>query len=176
MKLCGPAVTVSARPGDNLIIHKAIYTAQPGDVLVVDTKGFVEAGIWGSLMTEAAMQSGLAGLVTDGAVRDADEIIEAGFPVFARGLCIKGTTKCSLGWINHPVTLGGVHIRPGDLVAGDRDGVVAVRCRDLPGVIEKARQREAKEKEIATQLKGGTRFLDLTGFQEKLVDLGLTEA
>ena len=175
MKIWGPAVTVAARPGDNIIIHKAIYTAQPGDVLVVDTMGFVDAGIWGSLMSLAAMKQGLAGLVTDGAVRDADEIIDMGFPVFARGLCIKGTTKNSLGWVNHPMAFGGVHIVPGDLVAADRDGVVVVGREDLPGVIENSQQREDKEKEISRELEKGTSFLHLTSFEEKLADLGLTE-
>lgn len=175
MKLCGPAVTVKARPGDNIILHRAIYAARPGDVLVVDAGGYLEAGLWGSLMTRAAWKQGLAGLVTNGCVRDADEIEEMGFPVFSRGLSIKGTTKNCLGLINHPITFSGVHIEPGDLVRGDRDGVVVVGRKDLAEVIEKSEEREQKEKRTARELDEGRRFLDIAGFEEKLERMGLKE-
>ncbi len=91
MKVCGPALTVAVSPGDNLMIHYAMTLAQPGDVLVVDAKGFTEAGPWGDIMTTAAIVRGIAGLVIDGCVRDAETIREMGFAVFARGTSMKGT-------------------------------------------------------------------------------------
>jgi 4-hydroxy-4-methyl-2-oxoglutarate aldolase len=81
MKLCGPVITVESRPGDNIMVHKAIYVAKPGDVLLVDTGSYVEGGLWGGIMTEAAKQRKIAGLVTNGSVRDTDEIGQMDFPV-----------------------------------------------------------------------------------------------
>ena len=175
MKLCGPVITVKARPGDNLIVHKAIYVARPGDVLLVDTSSFVEAGFWGAIMTEAAKLRGIAGLVTDGAVRDTDEIAEMGFPVFCQSFSIKGTTKTCLGSINHPITFEGVNVEPGDLIIGDSDGVVMVAQRDVPGVLEAARQREKKERRIFSELRQGKTTLELYGFSRILEREGLKE-
>jgi 4-hydroxy-4-methyl-2-oxoglutarate aldolase len=175
MKLCGPVVPVKAAPGDNLIVHKAIYVAQAGDVLVVDTSSFVEAGFWGGIMTEAAQQREIAGMVTNGSVRDTDEISRMGFPVFSQGVSIKGTTKTCLGAINHPVHFGGVLIEPGDLIAADSDGVVVVSRKEVPGVLEKARQREEKEKTITSEIRQGKTTLELYGFAELLEREGLKE-
>lgn len=175
MKVCGPAVTVKARPGDNLIIHKAIYTALPGDVLVVDTSSYLEAGFWGDVMTCAAQERGLAGLVTDGAVRDSEEIARMGFPLFCQGLSIKNTTKKCLGTINAPIFMAGAVINPGDLIFGDADGVTVVARQDVAWVIEKARQRDEKEEGIARQLKQGKTTLELFGFSQILEREGLKE-
>ena len=175
MKLCGPVIPVKTRPGDNLIVHKAIYVAEPGDVLLVDTSSFVEAGFWGGIMTEAAQQRGITGLVTDGAVRDTDEIAEMGFPVFSQGISIKGTTKTCLGTINHSITFEGVMVQPGDLIVGDSDGVVLVARKDVPEVLEKAREREEKEKQISSELRQGKTTLNLYGFTKLLEREGLKE-
>jgi 4-hydroxy-4-methyl-2-oxoglutarate aldolase len=164
MKLCGPLVTVAARPGDNLIVHKAIYAAKPGDVLLVTTSAFVEAGFWGMIMTQAAMQRGITGLVTDGSVRDTDEIGASGFPIFSGGVCIKGTTKVCPGVINQPLFLEGVLVEPGDYVIGDSDGVVVISQKDVGEVIRLAEQREEKEKRIVAELKEGKTTLDIYGF------------
>jgi len=166
MKLCGPVITIKTRPGDNLIVHKAIYVAKPGDVLLVDTSSFVEAGFWGEIMTEAAQQRGITGLVTDGAVRDTDKIAEMGFPVFSQGISIKGTTKACLGTINHSITFEGVEVEPGDLIVGDSDGVVVVARRDVPDILEEAKKREEKEKGIIPELRQGKTTLDLYGFSK----------
>lgn len=175
MKLCGPVVTVKARPGDNLIIHKAIYVAQPGDVLLVDTTAYVEGGFWGGIMAVAAQQRGIAGLVTDGAVRDTAELIKMGFPVFSKGISIKGTTKTCLGSINHPIQFQGVNIHPGDLVVGDADGVVVVSREDVPKVHQDAREREEKEAKIIEELKKDKTTLELYGFSSLLEREGLME-
>jgi 4-hydroxy-4-methyl-2-oxoglutarate aldolase len=175
MGICGPAVTVKARPGDNLIVHKSIYTAQPGDILVVDTSSYVEAGFWGDIMTAAAQHQGVAGLVTDGAVRDSEDIASLGFPIFCQALCIKATTKSCLGTINMPIFMAGAVINPGDLIVGDADGVTVVAREDVPWVIEKARQREEKETRVSQLLKEGKTTLELYGLSEILERIGLKE-
>lgn len=175
MKVCGPAATVFARPGDNLILHKAIYVAAKGDVLVVSAGGYIEAGPWGEIMTLAAQERGIRGLVIDGSVRDSNAIRDLHFPVFSRGVCIKGTTKENLGPINQPLQIGGVSIQPGDAILGDADGVVAVAARDLPAVLEKCRQRTEKEGRIREELKKGKSTLELYGFDKILEAKGLKE-
>src|SRR5206468_3667157 len=97
MTVAGPALTVDAGRADNLVIHYAMLLARPGDVLVIDAQACVTAGPWGDILTEQAMHVGLAGLVIDGAVRDAQVISELGFPVFSRGICIRGTSKSHRG-------------------------------------------------------------------------------
>lgn len=121
--LAGRAVTVDLPPADNWYVHLALLEAGPGDVLVIDAKGYREAGPWGDVLTCAAQHRGIAGLVIDGAVRDSRDIVATGFPVFARGLSIKGTTKAVPGRINVPVRVGGVIVEPGDVVL-DRKSVV----------------------------------------------------
>jgi 4-hydroxy-4-methyl-2-oxoglutarate aldolase len=176
MKVCGPAITVAARPGDNLILHKAIYVAAKGDVLVVSAGGYVEAGPWGEIMTLAAQERGIAGLIIDGSVRDSNPIRELRFPVFSKGVCIKGTTKETPGAVNAPIQIGGISIQPGDAVLGDADGVVVVAARDLPEVLEKCRLRKEKEEKIRGELKKGKTTLELYGFDKILQAKGLKES
>jgi 4-hydroxy-4-methyl-2-oxoglutarate aldolase len=175
MKVCGTAVTVKVRPGDNLILHKAIYVAKAGDVIVADADGFTEAGPWGEIMAVAALARGIAGLVISGSVRDAEAMQALGFPVFSCGLCIKGTEKTSLGLINHPLNLDNVTINPGDLILGDRDGVVVVKREESEEVFMKSMAREEKEKGIKERLRNGEATLDIYGFGEILKARGLTE-
>jgi 4-hydroxy-4-methyl-2-oxoglutarate aldolase len=175
MKLCGPVVTVKARPGDNLIVHKAIYVSRPGDVMLVDTESYVEGGFWGGIMTVAAIQRGIVGLVTDGSVRDTDEIAEMGFPVFSQGISIKGTTKDCLGTINHAMVFSGVMVKPGDLIAADSDGVVVVAREDVSGLLQKALQREKKEKQVIEEIRSGKTTLEIYGFDRRLEQLGMRE-
>lgn len=175
MKLCGPVVTVQSRPGDNIMAHKAIYTAEPGDILLVDTGSFVEGGFWGEIMAEAAKHRQIGGLVTNGSVRDTDEIDQIGFPVFSKGISIKGTTKDCLGTVNHPLVFSGMHVNPGDLIAADADGVVVIKKEDVAGVLEKAFQRDKKEKRFIEEIRSGKSTLDLFGLGEKLDRLGIKE-
>jgi 4-hydroxy-4-methyl-2-oxoglutarate aldolase len=165
MRVSGAVVTVSCPPGDNLRIHHAIYVAQPGDVLVVDVGGGHEYGYWGEIMTVAARARGLAGIVIDGCVRDGDRLAEIGFPVFARGLCIRGTAKDpTKGSVNHPIRLADVDISPGDLVVGDCDGVVIIPRARIGEVTAASHQRESAEAGIIEQLRNGARTIDLYGF------------
>ena len=173
MRLAGPALTVDTRPADNLMLHYAMLKAQPGDVLVVDAKGFLEAGVWGDVFTEQAQRIGLAGLVIHGAVRDAAAMTEAGFPVFSRGLSIKGTGKHQPGCLNVTVTIGDVSIDPGDIIVGDQDGVVVVRRHEVDAVLLKSRQREEKEARFRQQIRDGATTVDLLGLEETLRRLAL---
>ena len=173
MRLAGPALTVDIRPGDNLMIHYALTKARPGDVLVVDAKAFVDAGPWGDVLTFAAQQIGIAGLVIDGAVRDASQIVEMGFPVFCRGLSIRGTNKHQPGKLNLPLILGGAAVRPGDIVVGDRDGLVIVAADEVPEVIAASAAREQKEAQMRERLAQGATMVELLGLRETLASLGL---
>ena len=164
MKVCGAVITVSSPPADNLMLHRAIYLAQPGDVMVVEVAGFYEAGYWGDIMTQAALERGLGGLVIDGCVRDADDIEHSGFSVFARGLCIRGTSKHAGGFINRPIKIGEVTITPGDIVAGDRDGVVVIPRLEIDRVIAVAEQREQREHQIRRELAAGKTTLEIYGW------------
>lgn len=172
-RLVGPALTVDTRPADNLMLHYALLKARPGDVLVVDAKGFLEAGPWGDVLTAAAMRAGVAGLVINGAVRDASAITEMGFPVFCRGLSIKGTGKVHAGQLNVPVCIGDVMIHPGDIIVGDRDGLVVVPPEKVEGVLESAQTREAKETEFRAAIERGACTAELLGLMPTLERLGL---
>lgn len=165
-RICGPAVTVHGPGGDNLWLHRAIYAASPGDVLVICTNGVFEHGYWGEIMSAAAIARGLGGLVIDGCVRDGELLREFGFPVFARGLCIRGTGKDfgAIGWLNQPVLIGEVCIAPGDLIVGDADGVVAIPRAQAARVIEGAERREAEEARIVERLRAGETTLGIYGW------------
>lgn len=148
-RMVGSALTVRARPGDNLILHKAITMIQPGDVLVVTCGGFQEAGgMWGGIMSSAAKKMGAAGMVIDGCVRDTMMMKEIDWPVWARGISIKGSTKLTGGQINQPIVIGNVLVHPGDLIFADNDAVVAVPRLEAEEVLEKAKAREEKEERI----------------------------
>lgn len=166
-RLCGPAVTIQAAPGDNLWLHRGLAAASKGDVLVVDVCGAYEFGYWGGVMTAAAVAQQLGGLVIDGCVRDRLDLEASGFSVWARGLCIQGTKKQAEapGAINERLTIGGVSIEPGDLVVGDADGVVVIAAKKMADVIAAAEQRETKEKLIVQELQSGRTTLDVYGWK-----------
>lgn len=166
-RFAGSALTVHSPGGDNLWLHRALDVARPGDVLVVFTGGVYEHGYWGEIMTTMAKVRGLAGLVIDGCVRDGVLLGEIGFPVFARGLCIRGTGKDfgATGWINHPITMGDVVVHPGDLVVGDFDGVVAIPQARAAEVVAAGRRREADEAAILRRLEAGEGTLAVYGWQ-----------
>lgn len=172
-RIAGPAFTVDARPADNLILHYAVLKAQPGDILVVDAKGFMEAGPWGDVLTIQAMQRGIAGLVINGCVRDANLIIELGFPVFCRGLSIKGTGKNQPGQVNVPITIGDVRIEPGDIMVGDRDGLVVVSQSEVAKTIASSVVREDKEAQQRQSIAQGVSTAQLLNLNDTLARFGL---
>jgi 4-hydroxy-4-methyl-2-oxoglutarate aldolase len=143
--------------GDNLWLHRAIAEAQPCDVLVVYVSGAFDYGYWGEIMSTGAVSRGLGGLVIDGGVRDGALLEGVGLPVFARGLCVRGTGKDdgARGWLGAPLLLGDTIVRAGDLIIGDADGVVSVRAADIAQVIEASRQRDEREADIMQRLRAG---------------------
>lgn len=165
-KLAGPAFTVRVPAGDNLMVHKAIDLAAPGDVIVVDAAGVLEQAIIGDIMTSHAARRGVAGFVIDGAIRDAAEITARPFPVYARGATHRGPYKNGPGEINVPVSIGGMVVRPGDIVVGDADGVVAVPQADAEAVLAAAREQKKKEDASLAAIAAGT-------FDRKWVDEAL---
>lgn len=166
MSLSGPALTVHCPALSNLQIHHALYHAAPGDILVVHVSGGVEAGYWGDILNEAALARGLGGLVIDGGVRDSAGLARMGFPVFSNGICIRGTGKDydATAWLQQPVRMGDVLIQPGDLVVGDRDGVLVLPLDQVEAAIAGGVRREADEAAKIEAIRRGERTLDLYGF------------
>ena len=144
-KLCGPALTVKVAPGDNLMVHKAIDIAAPGDVIVVDAGGVLTTAIIGDIMSSLAEKRGVAGMVIYGAIRDVAEIGARRFPVYACGVTHRGPYKNGPGEINAPVALDGMVVNPGDIIVGDADGVVAVPLAQAEEILKLARAQLAKE-------------------------------
>lgn len=164
-RLAGRALTVLTRPGDNRSLHLALLEAQPGDVLVVDAYGWKEAGVWGDVLTSAAMYRKLAGVVVNGAVRDSDRVVELGFPVFAKALSIKGTAKSDSGIIGNEIAIDGVHIATRDLIVGDRDGVVVIPQGKSVEVLNAAKKKEATEEGWIRRISEGALTVDLLGLR-----------
>lgn len=164
MKCCGRAFTVLAQPGDNLVLHEAIYKAGEGDVLLVET-GDAQWGYWGEVMSCAAQARGIEALVIDGGVRDTEQIIGRRFPVFAANICIRGTMKRLPGRMGGRICFGGVYVEAGDVIVGDRDGVVVIPEKQLEQTILSCRARVAKEALLMEELNQGRTTLDLLCLQ-----------
>jgi len=154
--LAGPAFTVKTAPGDNLLVHKALDTAKPGDVIVVDAGGFADHAIIGELMAARAKQRGIAGLVIWGAIRDSAELGAGSYPVFACAVTHRGPYKNGPGEINVPVTMGGMPVSPGDIIVGDADGLIAVPQEMAEKVLASAKAILEKETAAMRQIQAGT--------------------
>ena len=168
--LAGPALTVKTRPGDNLMLHKAIDMADPGDVIVVDGGGEVTNSLMGELMLEHAIMRGVAGFVVYGAVRDVQAIHERNLPLFAVGVSHRGPYKSGPGEIGFPIAIEGMVIHPGDLVLGDWDGVVCVGRDDTAGVLKAAQAKVQAEGRQMSDTRAGT--LDRSWVDAELARLG----
>jgi 4-hydroxy-4-methyl-2-oxoglutarate aldolase len=175
VRICGPAFTVQCHPRDNLMLHKALERAEPGDILVASVGGHYEGGYWGGLMATSAMARKIGGLAIDGTVRDSEEMIRMGFPIFCRGFCILGTGKTGLGLINHPTLFGGVMVKPGDLILGDGDGMVVVDRTECKTVLEKTIERVEMEKKKSVQLSAGVSSVEFNKLGKVFEFLGLKE-
>jgi RraA family protein len=151
-KLVGTALTVRTRLGDNLMIHKALNHAEPGDVLVVDGGGDISQALVGELMMLYARTRGVVGFVIDGAIRDVAAFANSDFPCYARGETHKGPYKEGPGEIHVPVTIGGLVIHPGDIVVGDEDGVVALVPAIAPEVLAAARKQAEREEKAKADI------------------------
>lgn len=168
--MAGPALTVRTRPGDNLMVHVALDLAQPGDVIVVDAGGDLTNAILGELMVLHATRLGIAGIVVNGAIRDSDAIAAQSVPVYSAGITHRGPYKDGPGEINVPVAINGMIVEPGDLVIGDRDGVLAVPCEDAEAVLETALAKVAAERRAADEYRSGT--ADRAAFRDRAIALG----
>ena len=168
--MAGPAFTVKTRPGDNLMVHKALDVADAGDVLVVDAGGDLTNAIIGEIMSAYARQRGLAGIVINGAIRDADSIRASAFPVFAAGVTHRGPYKDGPGEINVPVAIDGMVIEPGDLVLGDGDGLLCIPYDATTTVYALASEKQKVEARDIDASANGT--LDRRWVDARLRQLG----
>jgi len=153
--MVGPAITVKARPGDNLMVHKALDIAEPGDIVVVDAGGDLTNAIIGELMVAHAAQRGLGGIVIYGAIRDSAELIAGSFPVFACGVTHRGPYKDGPGEVNVPISIGGMVINPGDLICGDADGLLSVPINDAETVFLAAKKKHEAETRQMENIRAG---------------------
>ena len=156
LTLCGPAITARIRPGDNLMVHKAMAMAQPGDVIVIDGAGDLSQAVIGGLIRTTALQRRLGGFVIDGAIRDIAEWAEGVIPIYARGHVHRGPSKDGPGMINVPIACAGMAVAPGDLVLGDADGVIVVPAADVAALLPAARAHARKEEVIRAMNLAGT--------------------
>jgi 4-hydroxy-4-methyl-2-oxoglutarate aldolase len=172
-RLAGVAITVSCQPGDNLMIHAAMETVRPGDVLVVTTTSESTDGMFGDLLATSCQAHGVVGLIIDAGIRDTADLTTMAFPVWAKAISAQGTVKATAGSVNVPVVCAGTLVNPGDVIVADNDGVVVVPRDDAEQVAKLSAQRIAKEEQSRERLKNGELGLDFYGLRAKLQELGV---
>jgi regulator of RNase E activity RraA len=158
LPVCGVATTVNARPGDNLMVHKALELARPGDVVVVSTNGSTTTAVFGELMGRAATAAKLGGIVVDGAIRDVEGLKKLGFPAFSRTVSPGSCDKDGPGELNVPISCGGTVVMPGDIVVGDQDGVAVVPREEAAEVLEQVKVLEERERKRIAEIAAGELF------------------
>ena len=154
-QMAGPALTVKSRPGDNLMLHKAIDMAEPGDIIVCDAGGDLTNSLMGELMLAHAIKRGVGGFILDGAVRDVEAFLDVNLPVFAAGVSHRGPYKDGPGEINVSVAIDGMVIEPGDLVIGDWDGVLSIPLDDVESILKKTNEKQAAEAVDMAKIEAG---------------------
>jgi 4-hydroxy-4-methyl-2-oxoglutarate aldolase len=159
-RVAGPALPVATAPADNLPLHLAVEQARPGEVLVVDGRG-ARCGYWGEILTVAAQERGIAGLVIDGGVRDVDRLAELDFPVFSTSIAIPGTVKGDEGTIGRTIRLHGLPVARGDIVVADTDGVVVVPQTEADRVLAASKARQEAEEGYKKRLRAGELTMDV---------------
>ena len=168
LKIAGPAITVQCISGSNIMNHKAIYLAKPGDVIVIDARGEKNTAVWGFVQTFACIQKKIAAVIIDGSIRDVAEIRKSRFPIFCAGVSPAGPHK---GWpdnINVPIACAGAPVHPGDIIIGDDDGVVVVPLEQAEKIILEAKKRMEMEENWFKKMKKGKSSLEAIGLDKKL--------
>ncbi|MBI3055099.1 MAG: RraA family protein [Betaproteobacteria bacterium] len=169
-RLAGRAFTVKCFIGDYTAVVRAVDAANPGEVLVIDGGGSLHGTIMGGTTSRAAKKRGLAGMVTNAATRDVDEIAELGFPVFAAGVSVRGVQTTHPGWLQIPIAVGGVPVHPGDWIVGDSDGVVVVPAEGAEELFERAFKRKAEaERERDDRIARGESLSSIKGLPPELM-------
>jgi 4-hydroxy-4-methyl-2-oxoglutarate aldolase len=174
-KIAGPAVTAFCWPGDNLMMHRALYLAHPGDVLVVVCQAELSGAQWGDLAARYALQKGLAGVVVQGCVRDVDQVRALGLPVWSTHIWPIHPDKRGQGFVNAPVVCEGAEVRPGDLIVADGDGVICVPRDDAAQVVAAARAKMRKEDETTEKVRAGAAVWELSGAAAIYADMEVQE-
>ena len=168
--VAGPAFTVACAPGDNLAVHAAVARARRGSVLAVSVGDDTVRGYWGEVLTTAAEAAGILGLVIDGTVRDLDALEKHRFPVFARGVGLRGASKTGPGATGAPIVLGDVKVAPGDWIVADVDGVVAIPAPLLSACLAAGQARAAKEEGFFDELRRGATTVGLLGLDVSSIE------